>query len=157
MRFWRTARVDTEKVKLVRMLVWVGPAHLVLVQNEKRKRDILWQLPGGKVEQGETFTQAAIRECEEEAGLTIREDQLRLRFASCPTEDRKNTIFIFDALLPKNTIVPGYGRVTGEKTGVFDRSKFMAHGTLVPEHISILEEAGFSEFPRPIHFLKPRT
>ena len=32
----------------------------------------LWEFPGGKVETGETAADAAVRECLEEAGLTVR-------------------------------------------------------------------------------------
>ena len=31
-----------------------------------------WEFPGGKLERGETFHEAAIRECEEETGLSVQ-------------------------------------------------------------------------------------
>lgn len=40
---------------------------VLMVKN--RGRD--WSLPGGAVEKGETFAQAAIRECKEETNVTI--------------------------------------------------------------------------------------
>lgn len=39
--------------------------------------DGYYGLPGGKVEPGESFTQAAVREAEEEAGVTIKPEDLK--------------------------------------------------------------------------------
>lgn len=59
-----------------------------------------WEFPGGKVEQGETAEQAAIRECLEETGLAVRivgeypphiqqydHDRVELHFFCCEPVD----------------------------------------------------------------------
>lgn len=65
----------TETVEFVNMCM-VCHGDQVLVQNRK-KRD--WPgvtFPGGHVEQGESFTEAVIREIKEETGLTISAPRL---------------------------------------------------------------------------------
>ncbi|MBB6453764.1 8-oxo-dGTP pyrophosphatase MutT (NUDIX family) [Salirhabdus euzebyi] len=44
----------------------------MLFRNKKPNKD-KWNFVGGKIEPGETHEQAAIREAEEETGLTIKE------------------------------------------------------------------------------------
>jgi ADP-ribose pyrophosphatase YjhB (NUDIX family) len=54
---------------------------------EKRKDCGLWGLPGGRLDPGESVTQAGIREVNEETGFTIRVDRL-IGVYSTPTPDR---------------------------------------------------------------------
>jgi len=59
------------------------------------KRDV-WECPGGKIEPGETPTQAAIREVAEETNLRLNPQKLRLeRVYANPTEDGQTFIMFF--------------------------------------------------------------
>lgn len=47
-------------------------AEVLLVREGKEINKNLWNMPGGKVEVGEDFLEAAIREAKEETGLAVR-------------------------------------------------------------------------------------
>ncbi|MDZ4194611.1 MAG: NUDIX domain-containing protein [Pseudomonas sp.] len=59
-----------------------------------RKRKSKWNLPGGRVEQGESPIQAALREMKEETGLAVEQ----LRYVSQYQENRV-VHFLFEARL----------------------------------------------------------
>ena len=65
----------TETVEFVNMCM-VRSGNKVLVQDRKKKDWPGITFPGGHVEQGESFTEAVIREIQEETGLTISAPRL---------------------------------------------------------------------------------
>lgn len=62
--------------EVVAALIWDGERLLACQRPAHKARGLLWEFVGGKVEAGETHTQALIRECREELGITIRVDSL---------------------------------------------------------------------------------
>ena len=55
-----------EPVRVVAALIWDGPRFLACQRPSGKKRSLLWEFVGGKVEPGETKEQALARECREE-------------------------------------------------------------------------------------------
>lgn len=68
--------------------------HFLLVQ--ERKHGQLWYLPAGRVEPGEDFTEAALRETMEEAGIRIVLDGI-LRIETNPSPEAMRIRIIFTA------------------------------------------------------------
>lgn len=54
------------------MAVVVNGGRLLLIRRSAPEGDLVWALPGGGVEPGETVGQAAVRETLEETGLTVK-------------------------------------------------------------------------------------
>ena len=52
-------------------LIWRGREFLICQRPEGKARELLWEFAGGKLEPGETFQQALVRECQEELGITL--------------------------------------------------------------------------------------
>ena len=61
---------------VVAALIWDNGHFLICQRPPNKKRGLLWEFVGGKVEQGETKQQALIRECREELGVTIAVDDI---------------------------------------------------------------------------------
>lgn len=51
--------------------VIVQGGRLLLARRREREGSILWVLPGGQIEEGESAEDAAVRETQEETGLTV--------------------------------------------------------------------------------------
>ena len=58
-------------VDVVAALITSGDRFLICRRPEGKKRGLLWEFPGGKLENGETPEQALIRECREELNVTV--------------------------------------------------------------------------------------
>jgi 8-oxo-dGTP diphosphatase len=53
------------------MAVVVKDGRLLMIRRREREGDLLWALPGGAIEAGETPEDAAVRETVEETGLVV--------------------------------------------------------------------------------------
>lgn len=62
----------SERIEIAVAVVEHDGRFLIGQRSEGTKLAGYWEFPGGKIEPGESAAQAAIRECQEETGLTIR-------------------------------------------------------------------------------------
>lgn len=58
-------------VEVVAALIWEKDKFLICQRPAHKARGLLWEFVGGKVEKGETFPQALVRECQEELAITL--------------------------------------------------------------------------------------
>ena len=58
-------------LEVVAALIRRGEKFLICQRPEGKKRALLWEFVGGKVERGETPEQALVRECREELAINI--------------------------------------------------------------------------------------
>ena len=61
---------------VVAALIWDGDRFLACQRPAHKARGLLWEFVGGKVEPGESRTDALIRECREELDVEIRVGEL---------------------------------------------------------------------------------
>lgn len=62
------------KLEVVAAQIFAGERFLLCQRPADKKRGLMWEFPGGKVEPGETKEEALIREISEELGCTIAVD-----------------------------------------------------------------------------------
>lgn len=62
--------------EVVAALIWDGERFLACQRPPNKARGLLWEFVGGKVEAGETHTQALVRECREELDISIQVESL---------------------------------------------------------------------------------
>ncbi len=63
-----------KRLEVVAAQIWQGDRFLLCQRPESKKRGLMWEFPGGKVESGETKEEALIREIREELDCTIGVD-----------------------------------------------------------------------------------
>ena len=66
-------------VRVVAALIFKGDRFFICQRPPQKKRGLLWEFPGGKIEPGETPEEALIRECREELAVTVRPGKLYKR------------------------------------------------------------------------------
>ena len=59
-------------VNVVGALIWQGDRFMICRRPAHKKRGLLWEFVGGKVEAGETMEEALVRECKEELDITLK-------------------------------------------------------------------------------------
>jgi len=85
----------TERVELT-VLVLIENGNQILLQNRVKKDWRGYALPGGHVEAGESFVEAAIREAKEETGLNIKNPRL-VGVKQFPIPNGRYVVFLFKA------------------------------------------------------------
>ena len=63
-----------KRLEVVAAQIYEGERFLLCQRPESKKRGLMWEFPGGKVEPGETKEEALIREIREELDCTIGVD-----------------------------------------------------------------------------------
>jgi 8-oxo-dGTP diphosphatase len=98
---------------------------LALIERQRGSRHY-FSFPGGGVDKGETYEEAAVREMQEELGLQVR---VIRRIADVTFNGRQQYYFLVE------TIGGEFGSGSGEEYGEFDP----AYGTYKPLWISVEE------------------
>lgn len=60
-----------QEIYVVAALIWDNGRFMICQRPENKASALQWEFVGGKVEVGETWGQALVRECEEELGVTV--------------------------------------------------------------------------------------
>ena len=62
----------TKKTNVVAAIIKKNNYFLIVQRNRKKHMGLKWEFPGGKVEEGETFEEALLREIKEELNIKIK-------------------------------------------------------------------------------------
>jgi len=114
----------------------VTPEGIPLVKDPKKPPPLFWKLPGGRGPAAETAEEVAIREIEEEIGLSLTKEDLEV----IHIEDRGShilTIFRADLLSLPKLKQQGDER---EEIGVFSPKEILSLSDFFPNHLKVVEK-----------------
>ena len=143
-------RCVVQKLNNGSVLVSIRSGNKIILTRQPQKRPpVLWKLPGGKIEDGETPQEAAVREVAEETEIDIRDQIL-----SEPTEYPMNgpagpyVQYVFEVSVPEQLIKKHVGAIIetiddeGQKleSTSFEMSELAGMGDFMPKHAKFLDE-----------------
>lgn len=106
--------------------------------------DIAWEIPGGRVDDGETPEQAAIRECFEETGIRCRELVPLLSYRlGLDTLDNPTHLFMCTDFSVERDGAPEGSEVSGQEWVPVDRCIEMAFDGRISDSFTILALLSF--------------
>ena len=109
----------------------VAPERIPLIRDPKKPAPVYWKIPGGRSEGEETAEEVALRELEEEIGISM--DELRLVYQ----ENRGNHVFsLFRLDLPRLPQLKEHGD-EGEEIKIFTPQEILLRGDFFPPHLKI--------------------
>ncbi|MBI4085936.1 MAG: NUDIX domain-containing protein [Candidatus Liptonbacteria bacterium] len=112
------------------------PEGIPLIKDPKKPPPNYWKLPGGRSAGEETAEEAAIREIEEEIGVSLKADDLEVIYEN----DKGNHILMFfEARLPKLPLLKKEGG-KGEEVGVFSPEQILSLPDFFPNHLNIVKD-----------------
>lgn len=112
----------------------ITPSGIPLIRDPKKPSPVFWKLPGGRSEGAETATQCALREVEEEIGISLSADDLTVIHA----EDKGSHILtIFQARLAALPQMKSRGN-EGEEINLFAPRNIIAMRDFFPNHRKVV-------------------
>lgn len=88
---------------VVAALIWDSGRFLACQRPAHKARGLLWEFVGGKVELGETWEEALIRECREELGVTVNVGDIFMKVTH-EYPDLTVHLILFNAQIADGTI-----------------------------------------------------
>jgi 8-oxo-dGTP pyrophosphatase MutT (NUDIX family) len=130
---------ESIKVQVVAGVVIKKDGKYLLLQEKQPKAYMLWNFPAGKVDEGETFEQTAIREAKEESGYDVELVKKVGIFQKIPTDAVKHA---FEAKIIGGELKFSEDEMLDARWFTFDEIKQMKdklRGEWIIEAINVLE------------------
>ncbi len=82
---------------VAKMVLFDENGQILIIQRSETddRRPLQWDVPGGAVDEGEDYLAAAIREAEEEVGITIDPANAHIVYATSDMTEKGNVIWVY--------------------------------------------------------------